>query len=63
MEAKANNNESANLILNGFLNKGLASIGEDGVWTLAPNSQEPLQFDPEEYSEHTVDAQHQSSLM
>ena len=63
MQAKANNNESANLILTGMLNKGLAAIGDNGVWTLAPHSDQPLQFDPEELSEHTVDAQHQSSLM
>ena len=60
---KYDKNEGANVILKGLLDKGMVSIGENGVWSVNPNLQEPAQYDPEDMSQDTQEQQQPSAFM
>ena len=62
-EAKAKENESANDILKSFLDKGMAVIGDDGVWIVNPNLQAPMQFNPDDLSQGTQEQQQPPAFM
>ena len=63
LRQKADNNEAANMILNGFLSNGMAQVDENGIWSVPSGLDQSLQLNQNELAPSQSDQQMQSSLI